>query len=182
MALKLTRRPHVVHVVLIRVKYIPSCILAQLPPQCRGRYIWKNDAIRETAKSGKTKVVNSHNCNVEQTNTINSPCQLHAKNVDVLRRLYENLWCPVWHRIYTKVWHYNGITMRVMAPQITSLTTLYLAVYPGVYQRKHQSSASSGFVCLCTPHKRPVTRKMFPFDDVIMISVSDEIQTEYSPE
>ena len=41
-------------------------------------------------------------------------------------------------------------------------------------QRKHQSSASLAFVGgihrwpVNSPHKGPVTRKMFPFDDVIM--------------
>ena len=41
-------------------------------------------------------------------------------------------------------------------------------------QRKHQSSASLAFVrwihrgLVISPHKWPVTRKMFPFDDVIM--------------
>ena len=44
----------------------------------------------------------------------------------------------------------------------------------GADQRKHQSSASLAFVCgihrwpVNSPHKRPVTRKMFPFDAVIM--------------
>ena len=44
----------------------------------------------------------------------------------------------------------------------------------GADQRKHQSSASPAFVrgihrwSVNSPHKRPVTRKMFPFDDVIM--------------
>ena len=42
------------------------------------------------------------------------------------------------------------------------------------YQRKHQSSASLAFVSgiqqwpVNSPHKWPPTRKMFPFDDVIM--------------
>ena len=44
----------------------------------------------------------------------------------------------------------------------------------GVDQRKHQSSASLAFVWgihrgpVNTPHKWPVTRKMFPSDDAIM--------------
>ena len=44
----------------------------------------------------------------------------------------------------------------------------------GADQRKHQSSASLAFVRgihrrpVNSPHKGPVTRKMFPFDDVIM--------------
>ena len=48
-------------------------------------------------------------------------------------------------------------------------------VYSGADQRKHQSSASLAFVLgihrwpVKSPHKGPVTRKMFSFDDVIMI-------------
>ena len=46
----------------------------------------------------------------------------------------------------------------------------------GADQRMHQRSASLAFVKgihrwpVNSPHKRPVTRKMFPFDDVIMWS------------
>ena len=65
--------------------------------------------------------------------------------------------------------------MTMLASQITSLTVVYSIVYSGVNQRKHQSSASLAFVReihrgpVNFPHKWPVTRKMFPFDDVIMI-------------
>ena len=52
--------------------------------------------------------------------------------------------------------------MGAIASQITSLTIVYLTVYSDADQRKHQSSASLAFVW-------PVTRKMFPFDDVIMV-------------
>ena len=61
-----------------------------------------------------------------------------------------------------------------IASQITSLTIVYSAVYSAADQRKHQSSASLAFVRgihrgpVNSPHKGPVTRKMFPFDDVIM--------------
>ena len=64
--------------------------------------------------------------------------------------------------------------MNLMASQITSLTIVYSTVYSGANQRKHQSSASLAFVRgihrgpVNSPHKWPVTRKMFPFDDVIM--------------
>ena len=60
-----------------------------------------------------------------------------------------------------------------IASQITSLTIVYSAVYSGADQRKHQSSASLAFVQgpVISPHKGPVTRKMFPFDDVIMIFI-----------
>ena len=64
--------------------------------------------------------------------------------------------------------------MSVMASQITSLTIVYSSVYSGADQRKHPSSASQAFVRgihqqpVNSPHERPVTWKMFPFDDVIM--------------
>ena len=64
--------------------------------------------------------------------------------------------------------------MMAIASQITSLTIVYSAVYSGAHQRKHQSSASLAFVQgihrgpVNSPHKWPVSRKMFPFDDVIM--------------
>ena len=64
--------------------------------------------------------------------------------------------------------------MSARATQITSLTIVYSIVYSGAYQRKHQSSASLAFVRGIhrwpgnSPHKGPVKRKMFPFDDIIM--------------
>ena len=62
--------------------------------------------------------------------------------------------------------------MGMMAYQLTSLTIVYSTVYSGADQRKHQSSASLAFARGIqrwdSPHKGPVTRKMFLFDDVIM--------------
>ena len=64
--------------------------------------------------------------------------------------------------------------MGMIASQITSLTIIYSTVNSGADQRKLQSSASLAFVCrihrrpVNSPHKWPVTRKMFPFDNVIM--------------
>ena len=67
--------------------------------------------------------------------------------------------------------HYCDVIMVKMASKITSLTTVYSTVHAGAEQRKHQSSASLGFVSpVNSPHKWPVTRKMFPFDDVILIT------------
>ena len=68
--------------------------------------------------------------------------------------------------------------MGAIASQITSLTFVYSIVYSDADQRKHQSSASLAFVRgihrgpLNSPHKRPIARKMFPFDDVIMAIAS----------
>ena len=73
--------------------------------------------------------------------------------------------------------HYSDVIMGAMAYQITitSLTIVCLTVYSGADQRKHQSSASLAFMrgihrwLVNSPHKWPVRRKMFPFDDVIML-------------
>ena len=64
--------------------------------------------------------------------------------------------------------------MGALASQITSLTIVYSTEYSDADQSKHQSSASLAFVRgthrgpVNSPHEWPVTRKMFPFDDVIM--------------
>ena len=72
-------------------------------------------------------------------------------------------------------WHCSDIIMSAMGFQITGFSIVYSTVCWGTDQRKHQSSASLVFVCgvhrwpVNSPHKGTVTRKMFPFDDVIMI-------------
>ena len=72
--------------------------------------------------------------------------------------------------------NYNDVIMGAMASQVTSLTGIYSAVYSGENPRKHQSFAPLAFVLgihrwpVNSLHKWPATRKMFPFDDVIMIS------------
>ena len=64
--------------------------------------------------------------------------------------------------------------MSAMTSQITSLSTIYSTVYSVADQIKHQSSVSLAFAReihrwpVTSPHKGPVTRKMLPFDDVIM--------------
>ena len=78
------------------------------------------------------------------------------------------------HEPYRFSKHYIDVIMTTMASQITSLTVVYSTVYSDVDQRKHQSSASLAFVRgihrgpVNSPHIGPVTRKMFPFHDVIM--------------
>ena len=75
------------------------------------------------------------------------------------------------HRSY----HYSDGIMGAMASQITSLAIVYSTDYSGADERKCQSSASLAFVRgihrwpVNSPHKGPVTWKVFPFDDVIVI-------------
>ena len=93
--------------------------------------------------------------------------------------------CSKSHKIYTLLYccflllcaflvHYDDVIMGAMASQLTSLTIVYSTVYSGADQSKHQSSASLAFVWrihrgpVNSPHKCPVTWKMFLFDDVIM--------------
>ena len=71
--------------------------------------------------------------------------------------------------------------MNTMASQITSLAIVYSTVYSGADQWK--------CLCICAgnspttgefPAQMAVTRKMFPFDDVIMIFTSSELNLAQS--
>ena len=81
-----------------------------------------------------------------------------------------------WHEVLMVTSHYNDVIMGAIASQIT--TIVYSTVYSDADQRKHQSSASLVFVWgihrgpVNSPHRWPVTRKMFPFDDVIMYNTT----------
>ena len=86
--------------------------------------------------------------------------------------------CGIGHRnnpVRYHIDHYCDVIMGAVAFQINSFAIVYSTVYSDADQRKHQSSASLAFVRgihrgpVNSPHKWPVTRKMFPFDDVIMI-------------
>ena len=105
----------------------------------------------------------------------------HQSSQSVATRLLSHgqhkshIWCsPCKCQCHIHKWHYNDVIMSAIASQITSLTIVYSIVYLGADQRKHQSSASLAFVRgiyrwpVNSPHKGPVTRKMFPLHDVIM--------------
>ena len=93
-----------------------------------------------------------------------------------------NNWCALLQFFFTIVMlilqniHYNDVIMGTMATQITSLTNVYSNVYSGADHRKHQRSASLAFERrihrwpVNSPHRWPVTWKMFPVDDVIMLA------------
>ena len=93
----------------------------------------------------------------------------------ILEHILRNLSAP--HRIMVKA-HYGDVIMGAIASQITSLTIVYSTAYSDAVHRKHQSSASLAFARglhrgpVNSPHKWPVTRKKFPFDDVIMRCLS----------
>ena len=72
--------------------------------------------------------------------------------------------------------HYSDIIIGLMVSQITGVSIVCSTVCSGADQRNCQSSASLAFVrgihwwLVNSPHKGPAMQKMFPFDDVIMIS------------
>ena len=77
--------------------------------------------------------------------------------------------------------HYSEVIMCMMVSQITCVLIACSIVCSGADQRKHQSSMSLAFVRAIhwwpvnVPHKGPVTWKIFPFDDnIIMISQSNK--------
>ena len=89
--------------------------------------------------------------------------------------------CPYHMWLYTQIsWglyhHYNDVKMSAMVSQITSLTIVFSTVCSFADQRNYQSSAPLAFGReihrwpVNSPHKGPTTRKIFPFDDVIMIT------------
>ena len=74
----------------------------------------------------------------------------------------------------SKTSYYGDVTMGAIASQITSLMIVYSTVYSDADRRKLQSTTPLPFVegihrgPMNSQHKWPVTRKMFPFDDVII--------------
>ena len=79
------------------------------------------------------------------------------------------------NKFVMSICHYNDVRTSAMASQITSPTIVCSTVYSRRRSKKHKSSASLAFVRgihrwpVNSPHKGPVTLKMFPFDDVIML-------------
>ena len=69
-------------------------------------------------------------------------------------------------------------TVGVMVSQISGVSIVYSKVCSRADQINHQSSASLAFGRgihrrrVNPPHKGPVTRNMFPFDDIIIIHAS----------
>ena len=80
-----------------------------------------------------------------------------------------------WYKQVIQLTYYRDVIMSAMASHITGASIVYSTVCSGADQRKHQSFASLVFVRgihwwpVNFRDKGPVTRKMFPFDDVIMV-------------
>ena len=74
---------------------------------------------------------------------------------------------------------YSDVITIAITSQPTGVTSVYSTVCSGADHRKYQSSTSLAFVrgihrsAVNSPHKGPVMLKIFPFDDVIMITVAE---------
>ena len=92
-------------------------------------------------------------------------------------------WWVIWH-----LWHSCDVITSALVSKITSVSILGSTACSGVDQRKHISSASLSLVRkiqrwpVNSPHKGPVTRKIFPLDDVIMVCklITGEYRLRYS--
>ena len=86
----------------------------------------------------------------------------------------------------TNFTHYIEVIISTMASEITGVPIVYSTVGSGKNERKHQISVSLAFVWeihrwpVNSLHKGPVTRKMFPFDDVITCFVIKRTQMNFN--
>ena len=106
-------------------------------------------------------------------------CNFHGLILIVFLRLFVNT--PPPHLAIspaTEEIHYSDVIIGAMASQIAGVSIVYSTVCSGTNQIKQQSSASLAFVRGIhrwsgnSPHKGSVTRKVFPFNAVIMSSIS----------
>ena len=116
-------------------------------------------------------------CTILMNNqVINHSCFTNISSLDFtfILQVAEDL---VWFQLSLSlaISQYSDVIMSMMASQNTSLMIVYSTIYSGADQRKHQNSASLVFVRgihhwpVNSPHKGPVTRKMFLFDDAIKV-------------
>ena len=118
-------------------------------------------------------------------------CSFDVSVCSPMKQMFHTVYCSVYEDVMilhfslglklANFTHYSDVIMGTIASQITSLTIVYSTVYSDADQRKHQSSTSLAFVwgihwgAVNSPHKWPVTRKMFQFDEVIMFSTVEQM-------
>ena len=86
-------------------------------------------------------------------------------------------WCLATNAYKIRI-HYGDVIMSAMGSQISSVSMVCSTLCSGADQRTHWSKHHVLGLCEGIspvtgefPHKRPLTRKMFSFDDVIRFSV-----------
>ena len=78
--------------------------------------------------------------------------------------------CPTQDLLHQRNVHYNDVIMTTMASQFTSLTVV---LFNRLFRRRSKKTSKLRVTGLCAGNspvtaQGPVTRKVFPFDDVIM--------------
>ena len=116
-----------------------------------------------------------------------SPGNLWKNTVPISGECIKSKWCVYQDRLLCSFSHSSDVIMSAMTSQITGVSIVYSNVCSSADQRRHQSSASLAFVGAIRrwpvnsespphpnthAHKGPVTRTMFPFDDLIMTWIS----------
>ena len=167
----LSHRSQVTHTCVSKLRH--RCWYTGSSPGLRQANIWTSDGVLLIEPLGAHLIENSF------TSLPN------FKRLSVAVMTFATIWSDLTTRkeITTKLNsratdHYDDVIMGAMASQITSLMVVYSTFYSAADKRKHQSSASLACVRrihrwpVNSPHKWPATRKMFPFDNVIMRWIS----------
>ena len=131
-----------------------------------------------------------------QLQTLDSPLVIPfpAKNTNVISSMIVQNAPPEPRTCSTRIpWYhqnpfnYSDVIMSAMAHEITGSSSVYSTACGGADQRKLRSSASLVFVMgihrwpVNSPHKGPVTWKIFPFDDLIIYIHTAITSCLYSP-
>ena len=83
--------------------------------------------------------------------------------------------------VHMSQWHYSDVIMGAIASQITSLTIVYSTVYSGADQINIKAPRHWALCGEFTGDKGPVTRKIFPFDEVLMSWVNIGLGNSLAP-
>ena len=111
---------------------------------------------------------------------------IYWKSITRKSRLISRIYCvqvSIDSRADTPSLHYNDVMMSAIASRITSLTIVYSTVCS---RRRSKKTSKIRVTGLCegihrwpvnSPHKGTVTRKMFPFEDVIVKRLTGQVST-----
>ena len=95
-------------------------------------------------------------------------------NVCFRIELEEDIWCKYFNleKDVKTYFNYVDVIMGLIASQIISLTIVYWTVYSDADKKNHQALRQwplCGELTVNSPHRWPVTWKMLPFYDVIVL-------------
>ena len=81
----------------------------------------------------------------------------------------------LWNTLSRIPLHYSDVIIEAMASQITGVSILYTSVFQAQIDENIKGPRHwplwGEFSGVNSPHKGPITRKMLPFDDVIMFNM-----------